>query len=107
MTDLDITADTARFTAAGLTRTLASGPDLGPGYRRAAASTLRDLEERARTATRHETATRGWGATFVTSQHLTTQGVSRQMSLPAATLRHPPSEPCSIRRASPDSGYPA
>ena len=35
-----ITADLARFTAAGLTRTLASGPDLGPGYRRAAASTM-------------------------------------------------------------------
>ena len=67
MTDLDVTADLTRFAAAGLTRTLESGPDLGAGYRRAAANTLRDLEERARTATRHETAARGWGATFVTS----------------------------------------
>ena len=62
-----ITADLARFTAAGLTRTLESGPDLGPGYRRAAANALRDLEVRARAATRRETAVRGWGATFVTS----------------------------------------
>lgn len=66
MTDLD-TADLARYSAAGLARTLASGPDLGPGYRRAAANTLRGLEERARTATRRETATRGWGEVFVGS----------------------------------------
>ena len=66
MTDLD-TADLARYSAAGLARTLASGPDLGPGYRRAAANTLRGLEERARTATRRETAVRGWGASFINS----------------------------------------
>ena len=65
-TDLDL-ADVTRFTAANLARTVASGPDLGPGYRRAAASTIRALEERARTATRRETAAHGWGATFVTS----------------------------------------
>jgi hypothetical protein len=67
MTTTDISADLARFAAAGLTRTLAAGPDLGPGYRRAAANTLRDLEERARVATRRETAAHGWGHTFVTS----------------------------------------
>ena len=66
-TDPDISADLDRFTAANLTRTLESGPDLGPGYRRAAANTIRDLEERARTATRRETAARGWGEVFVTS----------------------------------------
>jgi len=63
----DISADLERYTAANLTRTLESGPDLGPGYRRAAANTIRDLEERARTATRRETAARGWGEVFVTS----------------------------------------
>jgi len=67
MTDLDVTADLARYGAANLARTLESGPDLGPGYRRAAANTIRDLEERARTATRRETATRGWGASFINS----------------------------------------
>ena len=66
MTTTD-TADVARYGAANLARTLASGPDLGPGYRRAAANTIRNLEERARTATRRETATRGWGASFINS----------------------------------------
>lgn len=66
-TDTGYSADLARYGAANLTRTLASGPDLGPGYRRAAANTLRNLEEQARTATRHETASYGWGEVFIRS----------------------------------------
>ena len=66
-TDTGISADLERHTAANLQRILETGPDLGAGYRRAAANTLRDLEERARTATRRETAVRGWGEVFVTS----------------------------------------